>query len=172
MLIVYQTCQDKASEAGELLVKEEWAEKPPTEGDRLSMGTDRQWSIVRLTEFKPIAEFQVVDRVFLAHVHPIGVPLEGEWSCDSMREFAPLQSLEVALHKKREPALEISYSMEGLPLVGQLFTAEPTEHKTLMRPVMLNWMVNVIEKYTPVTESPYTAIHLCWCVPVKEAIVA
>ena len=68
--------------------------------------------------------------------------------------------------------LEISYSMEGLPLVGQLFTAEPTEHETLMRPVMLNWMVNVIEKYTPVTESPYTAIHLCWCVPVKEAIAA
>lgn len=172
MLIIYQVCQDEAAQSGELLVRAEWTKQPPQVGDRTSMGSDRDWSIVRLTEFKPIAEFQVVDAVFLAHVNPIELTLEAQWTCDQMREWFPLQSLEVALFAKGQPALEISYSMEGLPLVGQLFTAEPTPHSTAMRPVMLPWMIDRIQKYVPVGESPYTAVHLCWCMAMKEAVAA
>lgn len=172
MLIIFQVCQDDAAQAGELLVREGWTKQPPLVGDVVSMGTERGWTIVRLTEFEPIAEFQVVDRVVLAHVSPVEAPPERQWTCEQAKELFPLQSLEVALSAKGQPALEISYGIEGLPLVGQLFTAEPTAHPTAMRPVMLPWMVDRIEKYVSVSESPYTAIHLCWCVAMKEIVAA
>lgn len=86
-----------------------------------------------------------------------------------MKEFAPLQSLDVALSAKGQPALEISYSVDGILLIGQFFAAEPT---TARRPILLPWMVDRIGKYVPISESPYTAIHLYWCMAMKGIIAA
>jgi hypothetical protein len=169
MLIIYQSCQDELPNSNEVPVREHWAEQHPSKGDTVAMGGDRQWSIVRVIEFKAIADFYLVPSVFLAYVSPVGVPLTGQWSCDQMKDFYPRQSLEVALFQKGQPSLEISYSMEGLPLAGTLFSEERTEHPTLMRSLVRPWMVRLVERYEPsVADSAFCAIHLCWCVPMPQ----
>lgn len=150
--IFYVCCQEKyCVENRELEWCFGWSPEIPQLGTRVSMGTEARWSIVKITTYHAETAHEV-DRVYIVHVHPVGLPVppESEWD----RELEPCSfSAEVVLIGQE--AIELSL-MRGIdtPEIGEQLESiiEPTTEGTVLLEARKCWTRRLIVSYRPVEE--------------------
>jgi hypothetical protein len=150
--------------------------KPPVVGERVSMGQEDRWQIVEVVEFDPVdADHQFVERVFLATVHPVDLPLPERETWSAIAEAGT--TLQLHLSDEVE-LLQVAWDVLGnAPVHGErLQHYEPVPgHETRQRAIPTPWQIMDSDAYIPVDEQAkahFPAIYLAWCEQIAFLAVA
>ncbi len=135
--------------------------------DLVKMGSDRLWEVLHIEPYHCADE-----TLYLVMVTRQDLPLvdRAEWTASWMRQRSPNLSFNIQLSPERS-ILQYGYSMEGKAPTGQLKSYSPVGERTLMKAESMPWVINHTDAYSN-EAGIYTAVHLCWCLPVKVAIAA
>lgn len=142
----------------------------PTSGELLTMGTDREWSVVRVDEF--ISDSN--QPFYVAYVHPSSsvCPEAVEWGWTMMMEDSPQMAHQLFVMSTNK-VIQRKWRADGeAPEVGErLLDYHVAEHSTTPAP----FMVSSVDTYRPVDQDTsvdgrYSTIHLSVCEKTPVAI--
>jgi hypothetical protein len=168
--VIFEVCNESDATIGvEHCLRIEWRDAPVV-GESISMGGELRWEVVQVSVFKPAGADQKVESVYLAHINPAGKAVPDLWSAYDLQKDYPKQLFHIELSAVGEPQLSCGINVIGRKnhIGERLQDYVATSHPTRMRAVPLDWRIDSIEVYSPIAESPYTAIHLCWCIPIES----
>jgi len=176
-LIVYQVTQEehidrKLGEESELI---QFGSLPQL-FDLVKMGSDPSgngeaaslWKVAHIETYHCADETLYLVMVSRAD---LTVADRAEWTESVMKGDYPNISFYMQLSPERS-VLTYGWSMEGKAPTGRLKSYSPVGEGTLMKAEPRPWIIDRTDAYSPVGAGIYTAIHLCWCSPVKVAIAA
>lgn len=135
--------------------------------DSVQMGSDRSWEVIHIEPYHRADE-----TLYLVMVTRTDLPLvdRTDWTESQMKQDYPSISFNIQLSPERL-ILNYGWSMEGKAPTGQLKSYSPVGEGTLMKAELMPWVINHTDVYSN-EAGIYTAIHLCWCLPVKEVAFA
>ena len=135
--------------------------------DLVKMGSDRLWEVLHIEPYHRADE-----TLYLVMVTRQDLPLvdRAEWTASWMRQRSPNLSFNIQFSPERS-ILQYGYSMEGKAPTGQLKSYSPMGEGTLMKAESMPWVIDRADAYSN-EAGIYTAVHLCWCSPLKVAIAA
>ena len=133
--------------------------------DLVKMGSNRLWEVIHIEPYHRADE-----TLYLVMVTRQDSPLvdRAEWTASWMRQRSPNLSFNIQFSPERS-ILQYGHSMEGKVPTGQLSSYSPMGEGTRMKAEPQPWMIDRTDAYSPNGSGIYTAIHLCWCSPVKVA---
>lgn len=155
-----------------------WSALAPQLGTIVSMGDEVRWRIVRITTYRPETA-QEVDRVYVAYVHPVGLPVppDSEWNCDLDPDPPQRVSAEVVFIGQIELQRSAGGGIESPPIGEQIESiVEPTEEGEIVLEVPKLWTRRRVVPYFPVEEmriaipeeTIFARAFLCWCEPTES----
>lgn len=146
------------------------------------MGREERWGIVKITTYRSETA-QDIDTVYVAYVHPLGLPIppESEWDCDLAHD--PPQSIAAEMVLVGQMELEMCVGVGvGTPEIGEQIesTVEPTEEGPIPLEVPKLWTRRRVVSYLPVEEmripilgeTTFVKVFLGWCEPTEAASTA
>jgi len=135
--------------------------------DLVKMGSDRLWEVLHIEPYHRADE-----TLYLVMVTRQDLPLvdRAEWTASFMKQRSPNLSFNIQFSPERS-ILQYGYSMEGKAPTGQLKSYSPVGEGTRMKAELEPWVIDRTDAYSN-EAGIYTAVHLCWCSPVKVAIAA
>ena len=135
--------------------------------DLVKMGSDRLWEVLHIEPYHRADE-----TLYLVMVTRQDLPLvdRAEWTASFMKQRSPNLSFNIQFSPERS-ILQYGYSMEGKAPTGQLKSYSPMGEGTLMKAESMPWVIDRADAYSN-EAGIYTAVHLCWCSPLKVAIAA
>ena len=135
--------------------------------DLVKMGSDRLWEVLHIEPYHRADE-----TLYLVMVTRQDLPLvdRAEWTASFMKQRSPNLSFNIQFSPERS-ILQYGYSMEGKAPTGQLKSYSPMGEGTLMKAESMPWVIDRADAYSN-EAGIYTAVHLCWCSPVEEAVMA
>ncbi len=150
-----------------------WSTLAPQLGTIVSMGDEARWRIVRITTYRPQTA-QEVDSVYVAYVHPVGLPIppESEWDCDLEPDPPQRVSADVVFIGQIELQRSAGRGMVPLRIGEQIESiVEPTEEGEIILEVPKIWIRRRVVPYFPVEEvqiaipeeTIFARAFLCWC---------
>lgn len=161
MLTIYQPINDRWLKPEEDNLVQ--LANPAHVGETVAFGGDRQWRVVEVEDYEGIA---------IAHVAPEGmvIPSRSKWTFEAMKADYPDLSIDVQIHD--QTILGYGWSMEGRPTTGRLYEWRQIGDTDRGERVPLPWTVDHIKTYRPTSKGTYSAVHICHCKPVPEAVAA
>jgi hypothetical protein len=136
--------------------------------DLVKMGSDRLWKVAHIEPYHRADETLYLVMVSRAD---LTVADRFDWTENQMKQDYPSISFNIKLSPERS-ILQYGWSMEGKAPTGQLKNYSPTGEGTLMKAELQPWIIDRTDAHRPDGAGIYTAIHLCWCSPVKEVAIA
>ena len=135
--------------------------------DVVKMGSDRDWQVVHIEPY-----YRAGETLYVVMVSRADLPLanRSEWTASFMKQRSPNLSFNIQFSPERS-ILQYGYSMEGKAPTGQLKSYSPMGEGTLMKAESMPWVIDCADAYSN-EAGIYTAVHLCWCSPLKVAIAA
>lgn len=135
--------------------------------DLVKMGSDRDWKVVYIEPYHRADE-----TLYVVMVSRFDLPLanRADWTEAQTKQDYPAISLNIELSPERS-VLQYGFNMQGKAPTGQLKSYSPTGEGTLMKAELEPWVIDRTDTYQN-GFGIYTAIHLCWCSPVKEVAIA
>lgn len=163
--VIYQCCDESTVDISvEDSLLTTWSDHPPLVDDLVSMGGDRKWRVVEVSEFKPVALAEDIAAVYLVEVHVDGLPVpsKDKWVSNTFKDDHPDESIDLKLV---DNAIEIGFDMRGFaPEIGShLLDYEQICNTTAMRSIERPWVVDRVALYLPSGTAPYSKVHLCHC---------
>ncbi|MBP0021422.1 MAG: hypothetical protein J7647_28190 [Cyanobacteria bacterium SBLK] len=164
-LVFFDTLSDRDYKAGEARKIEYWA-NPPEVGDRVSLGSERLWSIVGVDRYESPENTR--EAIYLVHCAIGEVEKRANW-------------FRVRAYRDRQPNLQL-FLGEGLllqvrrnltgdrPAIGSLLPQYHPQEKTV---TSQPWGIAAIDSYIPdanIVQPCYLTVHLCECVYVPEVL--
>lgn len=152
-----------------------WSTVAPQLGTLISIGSEERWCIVKITTYRSETA-QDVDTVYVAYVHPLGLPIppESEWDCDLVPDPPQSISAEIVLIGQMELGMCVGEGIDT-PEIGEQIESilEPTEEGPVPLEVPKLWAINRVVSYSPteeiriqtLQETTFVKVFLCWCEP-------
>lgn len=170
MITLFEMCLEESKQVEEEAFKVEKTIQPPTLGQVLKMGGNRDFRVVEVEEYQGTET-----RAYVAWVHPVDreVPPPQAWTRHMWVEIYPQRSFDVEVSPNMD-IITYGWNMNGFPTTGRLYAGNPTDHPTQLNRVPLPWVVDLVTTHNHYGVSTYSGIHVCHCLPspIPETVAA
>ncbi|MGK7926918.1 MAG: hypothetical protein AB4290_17030 [Spirulina sp.] len=163
--VFFDALNDRDYKTGEAR-KIEYLANPPEVGDRISLGSQRLWSIVGVDRYKSAENSR--EAIYLVHCAIDELEERSNWF--RVRAYRDRQP-NLQLFLGEALLLQVRRNLTGdRPAIGSLLPQYHPQEKTV---TSQPWEIAAINSYIPdtrVVQPCYLIVHLCECVYVPEVL--